>query len=296
MTAATRRNRLIVTADDFGLAKEVNEAVELAHRFGILSAASLMVGADAAEDAISRARGLPRLAVGLHVVLSDGAPTLPPDTIPDLVDERGFLRCDLARLGLDIFVRANVREQMKREIRAQFEAYLRSGLRLDHVDVHQHFHLHPNVAAEIISVGREFGMHALRVPAEPPWKAEAFRASTILNAIDPTLALLKLQARRAGLYTADAVFGWAWSGHMTSARLIRLLSNLPPGLIEIYCHPATSDKFKGQGAGYRYREEFEALLSKDVGEAFRRSAFSLGSYTSGSADVTWTDHGRSARQ
>ena len=35
--------RLIVTADDFGVAEAVNEAVEQAHRHGILTAASLMV-------------------------------------------------------------------------------------------------------------------------------------------------------------------------------------------------------------------------------------------------------------
>jgi len=43
--------RLIVTGDDFGLAIPVNEAIEEAHRKGILTAASLMVGAAAAEDA-----------------------------------------------------------------------------------------------------------------------------------------------------------------------------------------------------------------------------------------------------
>ena len=46
---------LIVTADDFGLHASVNQAVERAHRGGILSAASLMVGAPAAGDEIGRA-------------------------------------------------------------------------------------------------------------------------------------------------------------------------------------------------------------------------------------------------
>ena len=64
--------RLIVTADDFGAAPEVNEAVERAHREGILGSASLMVGASAAPDAIERARRMPNLAVGLHVVLVHG--------------------------------------------------------------------------------------------------------------------------------------------------------------------------------------------------------------------------------
>ena len=72
--------RLIVTADDFGLSGPVNEAVEEAHRRGILTAASLMVGAPAFDDAVRRARAMPNLGVGLHLVLLDGRPVLPPAT------------------------------------------------------------------------------------------------------------------------------------------------------------------------------------------------------------------------
>jgi chitin disaccharide deacetylase len=67
--------RLIVTADDFGAAPEVNDAVEAAHRGGILTAASLMVSAPAAADAIARARRLRNLRadLGADAALS-GAP------------------------------------------------------------------------------------------------------------------------------------------------------------------------------------------------------------------------------
>ncbi|MBV9903998.1 MAG: ChbG/HpnK family deacetylase, partial [Alphaproteobacteria bacterium] len=75
---------LIVTADDFGAAVEVNDAVEQAHTQGILTAASLMVSAPAAADAVARARELPRLRVGLHIVLVEGKPTLPVASVPDL--------------------------------------------------------------------------------------------------------------------------------------------------------------------------------------------------------------------
>ena len=60
--------KLIVTADDFGAATVVNEAVEKAHIDGVLTAASLMVGAPAAFDAVERARRLPKLGVGLHLM------------------------------------------------------------------------------------------------------------------------------------------------------------------------------------------------------------------------------------
>ncbi|WP_143746706.1 ChbG/HpnK family deacetylase, partial [Caballeronia catudaia] len=60
---------LIVTADDFGLHERVNAAVARAHRDGVLTCASLMVGANAAHDAVKIAHDLPDLRVGLHIVL-----------------------------------------------------------------------------------------------------------------------------------------------------------------------------------------------------------------------------------
>lgn len=69
---------VIITADDFGAAIEVNEAVEAAHRDGILTAASLMVTGGAAADAVARAKRMPALRVGLHLVLVEGKPVLPP--------------------------------------------------------------------------------------------------------------------------------------------------------------------------------------------------------------------------
>ncbi|MGH7190361.1 MAG: ChbG/HpnK family deacetylase, partial [Acetobacteraceae bacterium] len=81
--AQARPRQVVLTADDFGLSVAVNEAVERAHTEGILGAASLMVGGAAAEDAVARARQLPELRVGLHLVLVEGPAVLPREEIPD---------------------------------------------------------------------------------------------------------------------------------------------------------------------------------------------------------------------
>ena len=157
---------LIITADDFGLHPSVNQAVERAHREGVLSAASLMVGAPAAGDAIARARDCPHLRVGLHLVLADGAPVLPPRAIPDLVEADGRFGSRMVRDGCRFFCLPRVRGQLAREIRAQFEAFAASGLALDHVNAHKHFHLHPTVLGLTLRIGREFGLRAVRLPRE----------------------------------------------------------------------------------------------------------------------------------
>ncbi|MDQ2083273.1 hopanoid biosynthesis-associated protein HpnK [Xanthobacteraceae bacterium Astr-EGSB] len=258
-------NRLVVTADDFGLATEVNEAVERAHRDGILTAASLMVAAPAVADAVARAKKMPSLKVGLHLVLVEAKPALPAERVPDLVGPDGYFRIDMARLGFDIAFRPRVRAQLRSEIAAQFEAFAATGLALDHVNAHKHFHLHPMIAAEALAAGRRYGLHAIRVPQEP---------AAIVDAVEPASSNLGtrltgqwarvLRHQGRGLVMPDAVFGLAWTGAFDGKRLARLLARLPEGLIEIYSHPATADAFAGSAPGYRYRDELAALVDPAV--------------------------------
>jgi len=272
----------VITADDFGLSEPVNTAIEQAHRSGILSAASLMVGAPAAADAVKRARALPNLRVGLHLVLVDGDPVMDRAQIPALLDRSGRLRNDLAPLSARIALNGAVRRQVAREITAQFEAYRATGLPLDHVNTHRHFHLHPVVAAAIMTAGRRYGMRALRVPLEP-WRTVAEIDPTTQRQagrlVAPWAGWLRRSVRRTGLTTTDAVFGLAWSGAMTRTRLAALLGRLPRGFVEIYLHPAVTDVFAGAAPGYRYTEEFAALCDPDCITAVRRSGYALGGYS-----------------
>ncbi len=257
-----RERGLIVTADDFGLHPSVNAAVERAHRDGILTAASLMVGAPAAEDAIARAHALPGLRVGLHVVLADGPSVLPARVIPDLVDGRGRFGVRMARDGARIFCLPRVRRQLALEIRAQFEAFAASGLPLDHVNAHKHFHLHPTILSLIIHIGREFGLHAIRFPREtgPPGQSAP-------GWLVPWLALLEARLDAAGIGHNDYVAGIRQSGRFDEPALLGALCSLPTsGIGELYLHPAlcSGAAIAPSMRGYRHADEFAALVSPRV--------------------------------
>jgi hopanoid biosynthesis associated protein HpnK len=271
---------LIVTADDFGAAVEVNDAVEVGHRDGILTAASLMVGAPAACDAVARARANPRLRVGLHLVLVDGRPTLPPEAVPDLVDSEGRFRDVMVRAAVNMFFIPRVREQLEHEIEAQFHAFAATGLPLDHVNTHKHFHLHPTIASTILRIGARHGLRAIRVPLEPRdvlIRAEPGAKLPTAGVTAPWARLARARFRRAGLRVPDQVFGMAWSGAMTTDRVRAVIENLPDGLNEIYLHPATGS-YEGCAPGYRYADELAALTAPRVVEAFRNSGISKGGF------------------
>ena len=261
---------LIVTADDFGLHPAVNDPVEHAARQGVLTATSLMVGAPAAADAVRRARGLPGLAVGLHLVLADGRSVLPPSRIPALVDAQGRFGNNMVRDGVRFFALPAVRRQLEAEIRAQFQAFADTGLPLDHVNAHKHFHLHPTLLEMLLRIGGEFGISAVRLPREPAWAARraggALAGSTVAGLLSPWLAIMRRRLRAARIAHNDQVFGMADSGTMDEARLLEILGRLPEGVTEIYLHPAVESgaAIAASMSGYRHAQELAALLSPRV--------------------------------
>ena len=276
--ARLSQRTLIFTADDFGLHERVNEAVERAHLHGVLTAASLMVAAPAARDAVACARRLPDLRVGLHLVLADGAAFLPREAIPALVDADGRFGDNMVRDGFRFFLLPQVRKQLALEIRAQFEAFAKTGLPLDHVNTHKHFHLHPTVLGLIIEIGRDYGMRAMRLPCEsrePLW-------------LKPWTSLVRDRLDHAGIAHNDYVVGIAKTGQMTEGVLLDELARLPDGVGEIYCHPAVM----GEGAlspgmrGYRHADELAALLSPRVEAAIEAAGATRGGF----ADVFGHEH------
>lgn len=185
--------------------------------------------------------------------------------------------------GIRYFALPGLRRQLEAEIHAQFSAFARTGLKLDHVNAHKHFHLHPTLLEMLLRIGREFGVSAVRVPDEPIWFAArggnwSAGAGTALLA--PWIALMKRRLRRAQMIYNDRIFGVAASGAMDETKMLAVLARLPPGITEIYLHPAvqSGSAIDHSMSQYRHAEEFAALLSPRVRAAIVSGGFGHGGY------------------
>jgi hopanoid biosynthesis associated protein HpnK len=265
---------IVITADDFGFSESVNEAVERGYRDGVLRSASLMVSAPAAADAIARARRLPGLRVGLHVTVVQGQALLPAAEIPHLVDAAGRFPENLLRAAVGWFFHPPTRRELAQEIAAQFAAFRATGLALDHVDVHNHMHLHPSVLSEILN-NLKAGEAAVRLPREP--LARAGLAGLLLA---PWIALIRTRLRRAGLAHNDWLLGVRDSGRVDEACLLDYLDALPAGKVEIHLHPAVSRDAAVAAAmpGYFNEAECAALLSPAVAARLRALGIAPGGF------------------
>lgn len=283
------RRRLIVSGDDFGAAPEVNAGVVHAHRDGILTSTSLMVTGDAAAEAVALAHAHPGLAVGLHLVLAQGRPAAPRADIPHLLAHDGQFGRQPVFAGLryawEWLIGAG-REELRREVGAQLEAFGRTGLRLAHVDGHLNMHLHPMVLPILLELGPRYGMRAMRVPREPLRSALRYDAAHLPRKLSEGSVFAALAAyatprlRAAGIVTADRVYGMHQTGHIDERYLLALLPGLPDGVSELYCHPADGrpGTLAPHQPGYDHGGEVTALVSPRVRAALESAAISLVSY------------------
>jgi len=243
------QRRLIVNADDLGRTRGINEGIFTAHQKGLVTSATLMVIYPAAEEAVELLDGYPDLGVGLHVQLSGGAPLLPPESIPSLIDEQGLFFAQPERLtdaALD---------QVRVEVQAQLVRFRELTGRLPtHLDSHHHSHRLPVVCEAIIEVARQ-------------WQLPVRRSS-------PEIAEW---LRQTQIPTTDAFIEDFFGSDARLEVLLRILTALGPGTSELMCHPGISDDSLRRHSSYsdQREEELAVLTQPDVHRALEESDIRL---------------------
>ena len=263
--------RLIVNADDFGRSHSINEAVVRAHRECVLTTASLMVNEPAFDEAVKLAKENPKLGVGLHLTLLVGHSALPPEKIPGLVNSRGEFSNSPVTVGMGYFFKRNLREQLRAEIRAQFEKFRSTGLPLDHVNGHLHFHLHPTIFKILMEDAEKFQIRHLRLTRDCLSRSRRMTQGKFFTRVTHA-TIFEVLSRRARK-TLDAkkirhtqiTFGLLQDSRVDEEYILKLLPELPPGDSELYSHPSLDE----------FMNEFDALVSPRVKELVKKLGIEL---------------------
>ena len=235
---------MIITADDFGLSREVNAGVISAFRDGVLTSTSLMVAGPARDQAVSLAREHPELDVGLHIVVCRGFSVLAGARLDGLVDACGRFSQHPTRAGMKYFFERRVRSCLRDELRAQIDTHFERIGYLNHLDGHLNFQVHPVIASILVELATEYRIPWIRLPREPllaslRLAANHFPRKAIEAVIFTALSrrMFKLMQSR-GIRSTDCLFGLHQTGHMSEAYVVGVLGQLPFGITEIYFHPA----------------------------------------------------------
>jgi predicted glycoside hydrolase/deacetylase ChbG (UPF0249 family) len=242
--------RLIINADDFGLTPGVNRAIAELHQAKALTSATLMATGAAFDDAVAIAHANPTLGVGCHIVLTDGIPVSPPQSIPTLLGPDG----KTFRPSLIDFLQALLRgtiseEEIEREAVAQVEKLQRAGINITHLDTHKHTHLFPAVTRPLLHVAERCSIGAIRQPFEQQWSLALGHGNHVRRLQVKLLSRLKTQfdrqpqIRNAQIVTTDGTIGISATGHLYGKTLHEILHALPSeGTFELCCHPGYNDR------------------------------------------------------
>lgn len=262
--------RLIVTADDFGIAEEINAGIAEAHRRGIVTAVSLLANAPATEHAVGLARDLPELEVGIHLSIVEGISLRGrPGT---LTDKRRYFsdalclhrhwRQFIPRYALGMISL----KELEEELTLQIERFLTFFPRIPFANGTQHLHVLPGVQDIIVKLAKRYGIGAVRVPSATRGAGRRFVSDRVLHSFGQKLRT-KLDA--AGIASADAMWGFHLSGRLGEAELASFLPSVPMGTTEVMTHPgfecpSLRRKLPWGYRDFRWQDELRAVTSPDV--------------------------------
>jgi predicted glycoside hydrolase/deacetylase ChbG (UPF0249 family) len=271
--------RLIVTADDVGLHPGMTHGALAAHDGGIVTAVSVSPNGRDFEPAVELLRDRPRLDVGAHLTLVGERPLSDPARIPSLVGPDGRLHSKYPAFAARYALGRIRADDLKTELRAQVERLLATGLRVVHLNSHQHLHMLPRVFDVVAELAREYwgrGIPAVRIPNEP----EAGLSPRGLQ----LLALNALGRRARGRISApDRTVGVLAAGRLTAAALRRALDQVEgtPGIAELVCHPGLggAELARDYAWGYGWDEETAALRDPALPDLLREKGISLASFS-----------------
>lgn len=244
---------LIVNADDFGLSKGQNYGIIDACNNGLVTSTTALVNGAEIEHAVALSRACPTLSVGMHFVLTLGAPL---SAMPVLAPE--------GLLGKGIWQRAEEGtldpEEIVRELECQYAQFVRLfGREPAHIDSHHHVHMMAQIFPLVADFAREKGL-PMRVDRQ---------------------ALADEQAAE-GVRTSDNFASGFYGEAISEALFLQTLDEaLQRGdrSLEVMCHPALIDNTLMKSSYcYPRLAELEVLTSASLKYAVAERGFRLGTY------------------
>jgi chitin disaccharide deacetylase len=151
---------IIVNADDLGISREVNAATFDLIAKGRIRSATIMANAPATREAARQAAWFPACSFGVHLNLTLFEPLTAGAGARLLVDERGQMSRanERARPGLDRL------RAVYQELCAQIERIASLGVRISHLDSHNHVHTRsPLVFPALKEVQRRYHIRRVRL-------------------------------------------------------------------------------------------------------------------------------------
>ena len=153
---------IIVSADDLGISEPVNDAIFRGMERGVITSASILSNGPAVEPAAERTRQFPHCSFGAHLNITQFKPLCAKTlaSLPALINENNqFYPQAIWRLNIGLLALRAIYEEWC----AQIEHLTRLGVRLSHLDTHQHVHTIPRLLPVLTALRRRYRIDKIRI-------------------------------------------------------------------------------------------------------------------------------------
>lgn len=255
---------LIVNADDFGLSEEINKGIVKSYEEGILTSASIMTNGSAFNQAVELSKQFPNLDLGIHLTLVKEKPLLPISMVSSLVNDEGKFYYNSIAFTRNYFSRKIKIQQVEKELDLQIKTILECGLKISHLDSHQHLHMLPGIFKIVKKLSLKYQIPFIRLVNEK-FRSYMFKLNNRVIKI-PEIIVFKLLSNinnKEWKNSSNFFTGFFFDGDFNESNFLAVLSNLPEkGIIELMCHPGMNMKanIKKQKT-YHSISEVDALTS-----------------------------------
>ncbi|GGC75049.1 hypothetical protein GCM10011387_30950 [Pedobacter quisquiliarum] len=136
--AASKLPKVLLRFDDIGMNHAVNTAINEVGKTGMPFSASVMFACPWYQEAVEVLKKYPKVAVGVHLTLTAEwknyrwGPVLGQSAVPSLVDGLGYFLPSTTAFQKNKYKL----EEVERELSAQIERALASGLQISYIDPH----------------------------------------------------------------------------------------------------------------------------------------------------------------
>lgn len=274
--------RLIIHADDFGLTETINEGIIHAYTKGIVTSTSIAANGSAFKHAVELHRLNPKLDVGIHLTLIEEWPLLETNQISSLVNQNGQFHQHAITFVKKYLTKKICPKEIEHELEAQIKKVIDYGIRISHVDSHQHLHVLPGIVSIILNLMEKYNIPAIRLPCEKInlriMMSSGVSFTRVIHLVILNLLCSKVKNRPA-LHT-DYFAGFLYSGCLHKKNFERLINHLPRhGTCEIMCHPGMDTQNIHYGHWrYHWSDELMALTDPKISNLIRQKGFQLTSY------------------
>ena len=272
--------KVIITADDYGMSKSVNEAIEEGIKNSVITSTNVMVNMPFCDDAAGFKARFPDVSIGIHWNLTVGRPVTDHSAVKTLTDDNGaFLHPgELMKRFRSKSVDMN---EIRLELVNQLKAYRRICGEPEYWSTHENIHVHLGIFGLFIKTASGHGIRKMRwhnkVWAEDMHRSLSIKGNLLELLKSLVFFLWRMKAKREGMSFPDGLIVVSDSINSLADENVSIKwGNSKIG--ELTIHPAKSidSEYFGEMTGNRiddYRSVSDTALIENILSKYKLASY-----------------------